>query len=502
MDIYEVLEKYAEEKTKRRREAGGKETYDYGNARQKEPYNAHVNLWKTYYEGNVDGINTDKGWNGKNKYDIERKSMKLAKLIAGKWATLLFSEQFKITLKDDKETKKFNNLEDVTGFRSKLIEAATWGYAEGTAVLLASAEITKDGGAVTGGRVKLDVIKYDSIYPIMFTKDDVSVMAFVKKELKGKETVYTISIHSEEKGKYTVENFKATERKNLIGSSVDFSGIDGTITVDTYDNPAYCIIKPRVVNDKTDTLPFGQSIFADSLPSCSDVDLAAAGLRRDVKEGDQVTFIGMDLLYERNNAGEKTEKIFDNAAGRFFTVPQGLGLNDGKVKEQLYDKVVPEIRAGGFRQVIMDALNWACMTSGLGKGSLDVIPMATATQVVHTEADKMQSKSLHEQYLKGQIVRIVRALCELSEKTGNPIDAGEVNIVFEDSVIVDTSEQKKLAMLEVDAGLMSKEEYRMEFYAETVEAAKKKIAEIAGDTDTKNADPKQNYRPPFFGEAT
>jgi A118 family predicted phage portal protein len=492
MDIYEVLEKYAEEKTKLKKAAGGKETYDYGNARQKEAYNTHVALWKSYYEGNVKGIHTDTDFDGEKEFDIERKSMKLPKLIAQKWATMLFTEQFKITLKNDTETNKFRELERLTRFRSKLIEAAAWGYAEGTSALLASADLMKDSeGKVTGGKIKLDILKYGNMYPVIFTKDDVSVMAFVKKEDRKDGAVYTISIHSGENGKYTVENFYARERKGIIKTNVEFTGIDGTITAESYDNPAYCIIRPVTVNDYTDSLPFGQSVFADSLAPCEDVDLAAAGLRRDVEEGGQVTLIGRDLTYERTVSGEKTERRFKNPKGKFFTIPQELYIKDGNVKTQLYDKVVPEIRAQEYRQVIIDALNWACMTSGLGKNTLDVIPQQTATGVVHTEAEKMQNKSLHEQYLEGEIIKTVKSMCELSGKIGNPIDASEVTITWEDSVIVDTAEQKKLAMLELDAGIISKEEYRMKFMGETLDDAKKKITEMAGETEPKP-------KPPFF----
>jgi len=128
-------------------------------------------------------------------------------------------------------------------------------------------------------------------------------------------------------------------------------------------------------------------------------------------------------------------------------------------------------------------LTWACLTSGLGKGSLDIIPMQTATQVVHTESEKMQNKSLHEQYLEGQIIRIIRALCELSTLTGNPIDSSVINIVFEDSVIQDTTAEKNLAMREIDMGVISRAEYRQKFFGETeVEAVSKlENMEPAGD---------------------
>jgi hypothetical protein len=221
------------------------------------------------------------------------------------------------------------------------------------------------------------------------------------------------------------------------------------------------------------------------LAACENVDLAAAGLRRDVKEADQVTFIGRDLLLQRDKDGNKTEKVFDNSPDRFFVLPQELFLNDGKIKERLYDKVVPEIRATQFWQVVKDSLSWASVTAGLGQGSLDVIVQPTATGVIHTEAEKMQNKSLHEQYLESEIIKLVKGLCELSGMVGNPIDASEVNITWEDSVIVDTAEQKKLSLLEIESGVSSRAEYRMKYYGESEAEAVLKLEsmEPAGQGD-------------------
>jgi A118 family predicted phage portal protein len=210
--------------------------------------------------------------------------------------------------------------------------------------------------------------------------------------------------------------------------------------------------------------------------------MAADGLRRDVEEGNQVTFVGRDLLMQKIGQDGRKKKLFENTKGRFFTIPQDLAKGGESIK-QLFEKSVPEIRAEKFWETIKNALNWACMTSGLGKGTLDIIPMATATQVVHTEADKMQNKSLHEQYLEGEIIKLVRGLCELSGMVGNPIDASVVSLVWQDSVIVDTAEEKKLSMLEIDAGVISKEEYREKYFGETEEDARAKIEAIGSDSD-------------------
>ena len=317
MNIYDVLEKYAELKSSQ----DGKK-YDYSRARLKENYNQYVDLWKSYYSGNVAGIHMDTGFNGEETYPITRKSMRLAKIIAEKWATGLFSEAFRVTLGSDIETEKFRQLEKLVDFRSKVNQAAIFGYAEGTCGLLASADISinTETGTIIDGKTKLDVIKYDSIFPLIFDQNDIKSIAFIRQEQIKDKTIYTIGIHTLENGQAKVENITATVK----GEKVDFSTAESVKHEQSFNNQMFCIIKPNTANDNSDILPFGQSIFADALAPCIDVDLAADGLRRDIQEGGQVTFVGRDLLMEKVGKNGNKQKLWENTKGRFFVIPQKI----------------------------------------------------------------------------------------------------------------------------------------------------------------------------------
>jgi A118 family predicted phage portal protein len=470
MTVYEILNKYADRKSNK-----DEKPLDFSRAMNKKEYDSSVEEWKAYYDGNVPDIHSYRRFNGEKVHTLKRHCMKLAKQIVKKWATMLFTEAFRVTLKNDAETEKFDKLAKQVGFRAKLNNAAISGYALGTSVLLASADLLKTGETITGGEVKLDLIRYPNIYPVSYTQDKVLTVAFVRTEKTKDAEKFYISIHTVGE-KTVIENVIATARNGSEPEWEDKPLVE-------MSNPPFAWIKPNTLNDYSESLPFGQSIFADALAPIIDVDLAASGLRRDLKEADQVTFIGRDLLMEKVSGEDgKTERIFDNPDGQFYAIPQD-SLNTGEAKKQLFEQHTPEVRTKQFNEAIQDSVNWALMNSGLGKGTLDIQPMATATEVVHTEAEKMQNKSLHEQYLEGEIIKLVKALCELSTTTGNPIDASEVGIVWQDSVIVDTEAEKRLAIAEMDAGVLSKEEYRVKFYGETPEQAKEKIAEIAGKPD-------------------
>ena len=473
MNIFDVLERLGTLKSR-----------NYSRARLKANFTQYPDIWKAHYRGDVAGINQDTAWNGEDFYPVIRRSMRLAKLIAQRWVTLLFTEAFTVTLKDDTETEKFRQLEKQIDFRSKINQAALWGYSEGTSALLASADIEIVEGAATqvvGGKVKLDCVKYENLYPLAFDKDDIQSIAFVKQEQEKDKTIYTISIHtSAGAGQVEIENIIATVK----GEQVDFTAAETVTQSQTFNNQMYAWIKPNIVNDFSDILPFGQSIFADALAPIVDVDLAADGLRRDLEESPQLTFVGRDMFLAQME-GEKRKKVLDNSRGKFFIIPQKLGEQGSDIK-QLFERVTPEIRTEAFWQVVKDSLDWATMTSGLGHGSLDVSPRQTATQTVYLEAEKMQNKSLHEQYLEGQIIKIVKALCELSTLTGNLIDASEVNIVWSDSVIVDTNTEKKVSLQEIDARVLSKSEYRERYMGESPEEAAAKIAAMVKEDDLFN----------------
>ena len=460
MNIFDVLERLGTLKSR-----------NYSRARLKSNFTQYVDNWKAHYRGNVVGVNQAQGYNGESFFPITRLSMRLAKLIAQKWVTLLFTEAFAVTLKDEAETEKFRQLEKQIDFRSKLNQAALFGYAEGTSALLASADIEIDthSDAVTGGKVKLDVIRYDNLYPLAFDAADIQSIAFVRTEQEKNATIYTISIHAIEGEKVTIENIVA----RVQGEQLDFSAAETVTQFQTFNSQMFAWIRPNIVNDFSDILPFGQSIFADALASIVDVDLAADGLRRDLEESPQLTFVGRDLFLSQME-GEKKKKVLDNSRGKFFIIPQKLGEQGTDIK-QLFERVTPEIRTVQFWQVVKDSLDWATLCSGLGHGALDVAPLRTATQTVYLEAAKMQNKSLHEQYLEGQIIKIVKALCELSGLTGNPIDASDVNIVWSDSVVIDTTTEKKLSLQEIDAGVICKAEYREKYMGETPEEAQAKI---------------------------
>ena len=98
----------------------------------------------------------------------------------------------------------------------------------------------------------------------------------------------------------------------------------------------------------------------------------------------------------------------------------------------------------------------------------------TATEVPSDNSALMRNTRRHEHALEGAVAGICRAVMAASRSLGVELpDEGEVRVTFDDSIITDTSAEKRQDMDEVSAGLMRPWEYRAKWYGEDEETARR-----------------------------
>ena len=66
-----------------------------------------------------------------------------------------------------------------------------------------------------------------------------------------------------------------------------------------------------------------------------------------------------------------------------------------------------------------------------------------------------------------------------TEYSGVQFNPDSLGIVFDDSVIEDKAEEKRQDIVQINAGVMSKIEYRMKWFGETEDEATKAVEEIS-----------------------
>ncbi|MDO4850200.1 MAG: hypothetical protein Q4B45_10590 [Coriobacteriia bacterium] len=131
---------------------------------------------------------------------------------------------------------------------------------------------------------------------------------------------------------------------------------------------------------------------------------------------------------------------------------------------------------------IIDAcagMSTAQSATGLGINYFDfdnVGYVKTATEVSSDNSALMRNIRKHENALQGSIADVSRALLACARGMGESIpDEGDVRVVFDDSIIQDTEAEKERDMKEVAAGLQMPWEYRVRWYGESEDVARRNV---------------------------
>ena len=139
-----------------------------------------------------------------------------------------------------------------------------------------------------------------------------------------------------------------------------------------------------------------------------------------------------------------------------------------------------EAQARAFR-VALQTLGDLC---GFGINYFDLENVGyvkTATEVSADNSALMRNIRRHEHALEGAIAGVCRALLAVERALGVDLpDEGGIRVTFDDSIITDTSAEKRQDMDEVAAGLMQGWEYRRKWYGEDEATARAVAGGSAG----------------------
>ena len=132
-------------------------------------------------------------------------------------------------------------------------------------------------------------------------------------------------------------------------------------------------------------------------------------------------------------------------------------------------------------------MNLLSAKTGLGANHyrFDQNGLNTATQVISEQNDKFKNKKKHEILLNDVIIGVCKALMYIhNEFTSDSFKFdldGNLEVKFDDSIIEDVETERARDRADVNLGVMSEVEYRMKWFNEDEETARKKIEEIRAE---------------------
>ena len=439
----------------------------------------YIALWSKWYKGKVPSFHQYYVYNGQKRIKRERKSMKMAKQVCEDWASLLMNEKVKIVVHDNDLMDRLLMEMDFWNKSNEAVEKAFALSMAGLVLDVCGLEIEEDPNTGEGvikstdnAYLDLSVHSAFTTIPITWERGRVTECAFVSENTDYKH----VSCHiKDESGNYKIIDYKEYADKE-----------PETFVFDTGSNvPFFAIIRPRLCNNLEPDSDAPISVFANAIDTLKAIDTKYDSYDVEFAQGKKRTYVSAELDKVDPNTGEVT-KTFDPDDTIVYALPQQTTLN-GEQKN-LITNVADPLRTAEHSQAIQDELNFLSKQVGLGVDyyRFEKGRVMTATQVISEKSDTFRNMKKHEGILEKEITSLIKAIMVAGNNFTSDYkfaDIDDVKIQFDDSIIEDKTTEKDNDRKDLDSGVMTKLEFRMKWYGEDEETAKKNMLNSYGDVE-------------------
>lgn len=445
-----------------------------------------MEVWQQWYRGCVDKFHKYKVYSGKKKLELERKTLNLPAKVCQRWADLLLNEKVEINVSDEYTQAKLNHLLRQVNFKvrgNNLLETA---FAMGGGFLIQYWD---------GEKTNQKYITQEYMYPITYDSGRLIEAAFAsQKTIDGKTYVY-LETHLKDPntGAYVVDNalLKTNDIKHGDGGGlveVDASFYEEHGILPKWETgsttPLFQRIAPNIANRDEFNSPWGTSVYSGAVDIFASCDAIYDSFYKEFLLGKKRIFVTdgvANVNYVQNGDDVETVEVFDPNDEVFYRIPE---TDEGTPPIQPVDMA---LRVSDHATALQTQLNLLSQSVGFGSDGFkwDVGGVTTATQVISQNSEMFRTIKKHEAMLEDALIDMARGLLyvEAVFAGDNAINvAAEITVDFDDSIIEDTAEIKRQAMLELNVGLISKAEYYRQVYKlgemQALEYEKKMLEEI------------------------
>ena len=334
---------------------------------------------------------------------------------------------------------------------------------------------------VSDAKTRVDLVDIDWIYPLTWNNKNITECAFGSVEfVKGVKYV-VLSVHKidETSGNYIIHNHLFRDNNGNLSEITDEQGTMSEFN--TYSNiPWFAIFKPMLTNNLFNNSPFGIPHYANAIDNMKAVDICFDALKNEINDGRKRTFVRADLF---NYDDGQQKLVFDPNDTTVYQLPNNA------TKEDLIQSDTDTLRTQQQIETLNTNLNILGNKVGFGENHyhFDGTVLSTATAVVSSNSKLFRRKKKLEIGYESAIYDLVNAICYASSKFGKyNFNTNDMVIQFDDSIIEDKEAESNRALREVQAGLLSKVEYREKIFGETKEIAEQAINEIKANEPSVN----------------
>lgn len=342
---------------------------------------------------------------------------------------------------------------------------------------------------VAGQNIYTTTVQAEDFWPTEFDSDgDVRGAVFRDYEYDEKYRYTRLEWHTYENDLYVIRNkcyrlqiSEITPHNDSLGDEVPLTAVPRWADVGeevrfgNIEKPLFAYYKMPFANNVESKSPLGVSCFARAVSQIQEADRLWSEILWEYKAKEAAVHAA-DTLFPRDENGK-------------VVLPEGEERLYRPLKydrDQKLDIYSPEIRDSSLFTGLNKYLQKIEFHSGLAYGTISEPSMVdkTAEEIIQSKQRSYATVSDTQKSLEKALRHLVYAIDVLTTLYGLA-PAGDYDVTFEwdDSVVVDAEKERQRDLQEVREGLMQKWEFRVKWYGETPEVAKRMVASMEESDD-------------------
>lgn len=337
-------------------------------------------------------------------------------------------------------------------------------------------------------KIEVDFVSADNFIPLAFSVNgEITKAAFVQTKVDIDAVYRRLEVHELVNGDKVVVKNKAYMTKNKptdnniyasdLGQEIpltavpEWKDIASEVTIEHVDKLLFTYFKMPEANTVDPLSPLGMSGYGRAVNLIKDADEQYSRLLWEFEATEAAIDIDRDALRPYTDADGVTHSIRPSLQERLF---RRLDLGN----DEAYQPFLPAIRDVSIINGLNTILTRIEDVCALSRGTISTatIEATTATELrilkqrsysVNSDIQKALEKTLRD------TIDIMNVYCTLYKIV--PEADYEVSFEWDDSILVDTSEEMSKRVTLIANGIYSKTEFRMWYFGETEEQAKQAL---------------------------
>ena len=338
---------------------------------------------------------------------------------------------------------------------------------------------------VSNGEIHINFIEQGKFIPIAFDGDgNMTSVIFVDELIEGKFFYTRLEWHYLENNVLTIINkaFKSDD-SNTLGNEILLTQVNKWMDIEPVTKIENVIkllggfYKVPKANHIDDNSPLGVSVYSRGIKELKRLDKQTSRLDWEYDSGERRIYVDTTALNTTQVIGTNGKNITKKPTvdKRLF---KSLNVNEDNFFKDYSPQMRDEAYLRGLNKYKQD-LEFAC---DLAYGTISD-PIYTDKTATEIKASKQKSYAVVSQMQRNlekalnDLIYAMDVLCTLYKLA--PAGTYDVSYKWDDSLIVDAEVERKQDIADINLGAMGVLEYRMKWYGESEEEAKKNIPQQA-----------------------